>query len=47
MTPYDAALGRAGGHGRGGTRIEIRQSTAALIKQMGGVGVSDKPAATP
>lgn len=45
MTPYDAALGRAGGHGRGGTRIEIRQSTAALIKQMGGVGVSDKPAA--
>jgi ankyrin repeat protein len=45
MTPYDAALGRAGGHGRGGTRIEIRESTAALIKQMGGVGVSDKPAA--
>src|SRR5689334_14287818 len=47
MTPYDAALGRAGGQGRGGTRIEIRESTAALIKQMGGVGVSDKPAATP
>jgi len=47
MTPYDAALGRAGGHGRGGTRIEVRQSTAALIKQMGGSGTSDQPAATP
>jgi ankyrin repeat protein len=45
MTAYDAALGRAGGQGRGGTRIEIRQSTAALLKEMGAVGVSDKPAA--
>ncbi len=34
MTPYDAALGRAGGHGRGGTRIEVRQSTAALIVEL-------------
>jgi ankyrin repeat protein len=45
MTPYDAAMGRAGGQGRGGTRIEIRQSTAALLKGMGATGASDKPAA--
>ena len=44
MTAYDAALGRAGGQGRGGTRIEIRQSTAALLKEMGATGTSDKPA---
>ena len=42
MTPYDAAMGRAGGHGRGGTRIEIRTSTAALIKDLGGTGAPEK-----
>ena len=48
MTPYDAAMGRAGGQGRGGTRIEIRTSTAALLKGMGAVGQPEKPAtATP
>ena len=45
MTPYDAAMGRAGGQGRGGTRIEVRTSTAALIKGLGGIGAPDK--ATP
>jgi len=34
MTPLDSALGRAGGHGRGGTRIEVHESTAALIRQL-------------
>jgi uncharacterized protein len=33
MTPLDSALGRAGGHGRGGTSIEVHDATAALIKQ--------------
>ncbi|MEJ0039755.1 MAG: ankyrin repeat domain-containing protein [Gammaproteobacteria bacterium] len=48
MTPYDAAMGRAGGQGRGGTRVEVRTSTAALLKGMGATGAPDKPAtATP
>lgn len=34
MTPLDSALGRAGGHGRGGTRIEVHQETAALIQAL-------------
>jgi hypothetical protein len=34
MTPIDSALGRAGGHGRGGTSIEVHEATAALIKQL-------------
>jgi hypothetical protein len=33
MTPLDSALGRAGGHGRGGTSIIVHEATAALIKQ--------------
>jgi ankyrin repeat protein len=33
-TPLDSAMGRAGGHGRGGTRIEVHESTAALIEQL-------------
>jgi ankyrin repeat protein len=33
-TPLDTALGRNGGHGRGGTRIEVHQATAALIEQL-------------
>jgi len=34
MTPLDSAMGRAGGHGRGGTRIEVHEATAALIKEL-------------
>jgi len=34
MTPLDSALGRAGGHGRGGTSVQVHESTAALIKQL-------------
>jgi uncharacterized protein len=33
MTPLDSAMGRAGGHGRGGVSIEVHEATAALIKQ--------------
>jgi ankyrin repeat protein len=33
-TPLDSALGKAGGHGRGGTRIEVHETTAALIRQL-------------
>ncbi len=34
MTPLDAALGRAGGNGRGGTRIDVQPATAALIREL-------------
>jgi uncharacterized protein len=34
MTPVDSAMGRAGGHGRGGTSIEVHEATAALINQL-------------
>jgi ankyrin repeat protein len=34
MTPLDSALGRAGGHGRGGTRIEVHEETATLIREL-------------
>ena len=33
-TPLDSAMGRAGGHGRGGTRIEVHEATAALLEQL-------------
>jgi hypothetical protein len=33
LTPLDSAMGRAGGHGRGGTSIIVHDTTAALIKQ--------------
>jgi ankyrin repeat protein len=33
MTPLDSAMGRAGGHGRGGVSVEVHDATAALIKQ--------------
>jgi ankyrin repeat protein len=33
-TPLDSALGKAGGHGRGGTRIEVHEQTAALIREL-------------
>jgi uncharacterized protein len=34
MTPLDSALGKAGGHGRGGTRVEVHDTTAALIRDL-------------
>jgi ankyrin repeat protein len=34
MTPLDSALGRAGGHGRGGTQVMVHESTASLIRQL-------------
>jgi uncharacterized protein len=34
MTPLDSALGKAGGHGRGGTRVEVHETTAALIRDL-------------
>jgi ankyrin repeat protein len=34
MTPLDSAMGRAGGHGRGGTQVQVHESTANLIKQL-------------
>lgn len=33
-TPLDAAMGRAGGHGRGGTSIEVHEATGALIEKL-------------
>ena len=33
-TPLDSALGKAGGHGRGGNRIEVHDQTAALIREL-------------
>jgi uncharacterized protein len=33
-TPLDSAMGRAGGHGRGGTRIEVHEATAAIIEEL-------------
>ncbi|MEP7245080.1 MAG: ankyrin repeat domain-containing protein [Gammaproteobacteria bacterium] len=38
MTPLDSALGRAGGHGRGGNRIDVHDATAALIKELAAGG---------
>ena len=33
-TPLDAAMGRAGGHGRGGTSIEVHEATGQLIEKL-------------
>jgi uncharacterized protein len=33
-TPLDSAMGRAGGHGRGGTTIEVHEATGQLIEQL-------------
>jgi hypothetical protein len=35
MTPVDAALGKAGGHGRGST-IEVYEDTAARLRELCG-----------
>jgi uncharacterized protein len=34
MTPLDSAWGKVGGHGRGGTRVEVHDATAALIRDL-------------
>jgi ankyrin repeat protein len=34
-TPIDAALGRAGGNGFGGNRIDLHEDTAALLRTLG------------
>jgi ankyrin repeat protein len=34
MTPVDSAMGRAGGHGRGGQSAEVHQETATLLQQL-------------
>jgi hypothetical protein len=34
MTPLDSALGKAGGHGRGGQSVEVHEDTAKLLKQL-------------
>ena len=34
MTPVDSALGKAGGHGRGGQSVEVHEDTAQLLKQL-------------
>ena len=44
MTPLDSAMGRAGGHGRGGVSIEVHEATAALIKQF--QGAAERPGAS-
>jgi uncharacterized protein len=45
MTPLDSAMGRAGGHGRGGQSVEVHQDTAELIKQL--MVSSDHPQSAP
>ncbi len=35
-TPVDSALGKAGGNSRGGTRIDVHQDTAALLRKLMG-----------
>jgi ankyrin repeat protein len=34
MTPIDSAMGRAGGHGRGGQSTEVHQETATVLQQL-------------
>jgi len=49
-TPVDSALGRAGGHGRGGQTIMVFESTAALLKALAAkpaAGTAQSSAATP
>jgi hypothetical protein len=36
MTPVDSAMGRAGGNGFSGTRIDVHQDTADLLKKLMG-----------
>src|SRR5207247_9518819 len=34
MTPVDSALGKAGGNSRGGSRIDVHEDTAALLRKL-------------
>jgi hypothetical protein len=34
LTPIDSALGKAGGNGRGGQRIDVHEDTAALLREL-------------
>ena len=34
MTPLDSAMGRAGGNGFGGNRVDVHEDTAALLKKL-------------
>ena len=43
MTPIDSALGRAGGNGFSGTRIDVHQDTADLLKKL--IGAKGTPTA--
>jgi uncharacterized protein len=47
MTALDAALGRAGGNGRGGQQTEGHADTAKLIEKLGGVAGTPPPAPGP
>jgi ankyrin repeat protein len=38
MTPIDSAMGRNGGNGFGGNRIDVHEDTAALLKKLTGAG---------
>ena len=47
MTPVDSAMGRAGGNGFGGNRIDVHKDTAALLqKLMASASISTGPRAT-
>jgi ankyrin repeat protein len=43
MTPVDSALGRAGGNGFSGTRIDVHQDTADLLRKL--IGAKGTPTA--
>ena len=34
MTPLDSAMGRAGGNGFGGNRVDVHEDTGALLKKL-------------
>jgi ankyrin repeat protein len=34
LTPLDSALGKAGGNGFGGNRVEVHEDTAALLRRL-------------
>jgi ankyrin repeat protein len=45
MTPIDSAMGRAGGHGRGGTSPEVHQESATLLEQLAQNAAVSQPTA--
>ena len=34
MTPLDSAMGRPGGNGFGGNRVDVHEDAAALLKKL-------------